>query len=379
MNIKKLIFTLVSWRAITLLIAVVAAFVLPLREGYTQLTSDFKLNHLWLMWANFDGQHYLNIARLGYNHAKTGFLQAFFPLYPIFIKLLGDTIKNYLTSALLISHSAFILAVFFLYKLIRLDHKKNIANLAIYLLLIAPTAFFFGSVYTESIFLLFSVLAFYTARKNNWLLSAVFISLSSATRLTGIFLLPAILIEFFVSHDKNIKKTLKDPHLVWFALAPIGLLSYMRFLYDTVGDPIYFVNVQPFFGAQREVGRFIMLYQVFYRYAKMVVFVDHFSTLFFTVMLELLTGILFLLLSIYAFFKSRLSYAFYLAASYLLPTLTGTFSSLPRYALVLFPAFILMAQVYSQQTKLVRRLFSAVSIILAIVTISLFTRGYFIG
>jgi hypothetical protein len=187
------------------------------------------------------------------------------------------------------------------------------------------------------------------------------------------------MLEFYSAHKSNLKATLSDKRVLFFLLAPLGLLLYMNYLNITVHDPFYFATIQPLFGAQREVGRLVLLHQVMYRYVRMLVTVDHGDPLFFTVLLEFLSGILFAFLTVLAFLKSRASYALYTALSFLLPTLTGTFSSMPRYVLVLFPGFILMSVWYTQQTKIVRTSLLAISCILSIFAVSLFTRGYFVG
>jgi hypothetical protein len=60
---------------------------------------------------------------------------------------------------------------------------------------IFPTAFFFLAPYTESLFLLLSILAFREARHDRWGRVAVFGALAALTRSVGILLLPALLVE----------------------------------------------------------------------------------------------------------------------------------------------------------------------------------------
>ncbi len=377
--LKKLLVKFFSWRIVITLIGLLAVFIFPFHQGFTLHGPNFKLPDLSLMWASFDGQHYLKLARFGYNHPQTGFMQAFFPVYPSVIRLISNVFPSYLFSALTISHLSFLAALYFLIRLIKLDYSEKTAHSTIMLLLLFPTSFFFASVYSESLFLLISVLVFYTARKKRWLLSSVLVSIATATRLTGVFLIPALLVEFWISNGKDIKKSFQNPSWIWFLLTPVGLIAYMLFLQRSVGDPFYFATIQPLFGAQREVGKMILLHQVFYRYAKMLVFVNHLSPLFFTVLLEALTGGLFLGLSILLFKHSRLSYALYVLPSYLLPTITGTFSSMPRYVLVLFPAFILMGKWLENKNKKTKIIIYTTLVILSFFSIALFTRGYFIS
>ena len=246
------------------------------------------------------------------------------------------------------------------------------------LLLFFPTSFFFGSYYTESIFLLLSVLAFYFARQGKFLPAALFALIASATRITGIFLWPALIIEFYLYYGKEIKKAL-NPEAIWLTLPPLGLLAYMKYQLIKTGDALYFISSQPGFGASRTVDKIILIHQVLFRYAKMLVFVDHTTPLFFAVLLEFLTGVGFLGLILYGLKKLRVSYLVYVALSFFLPTFTGTFLSMPRFVLVLFPLFVLLATILERAPKNISKVYFIVSTIFAIITIALFTRGYFIG
>jgi hypothetical protein len=66
-------------------------------------------------------------------------------------------------------------------------------------------------------------------------------------------------------------------------------------------------------------------------------------------------------------------------AGYLIPTLSGSFSSLPRYVLVLFPGFILMAVWLSKKSRWLQ---TAVLLILFLalgIATALFARGYWVA
>jgi len=97
-----------------------------------------------------------------------------------------------LLSGLIISNLAFVFALFYLFKLLKLDYSTKISNLTVLVLLFFPTSFFFGSYYTESVFLLISVLVFYLARQGKFLPAAFMALIGSATRITGVFLWPAL-------------------------------------------------------------------------------------------------------------------------------------------------------------------------------------------
>jgi Gpi18-like mannosyltransferase len=373
-----LLFAFLVWRVWLQVFLWLGWFVLPLKEILLGGGDKF-FSHpgLWA-WANFDGEHYLAIAHHGYGN----FEQAFFPFYPWLIRTLvfpfKQTLFALLFSGLFISHLSFIIALFLFYLLIRLDYDKKIAQTAIFFLLLFPTSFFFGAVYTESLFLALALGSFYAARCGKWWIAGILGAMASATRLVGIFLLPALLWEWWEQNKiKNEKLKIKNLlDLAPILLVSAGLLYYMRFLAVNYHDPLMFFHVQPAFGAQRVADKIILLYQVFWRYFKMIA-TTKWDPLYFTVWLEFLTASWFLGFLVFAYLKKiRFSYIVFASLAYLIPTLTGTFSSMPRYVLVLFPCFISMALLKNRIIKIL--LFTFYFLLLVVSTI-FFTRGYFVG
>jgi len=359
------------WRTLIFSMAVIAMFLLSIRPGFTSLTDNFGEN-LLLMWANFDGIQFLDMAtnnRLPVG--ETALMSAYFPVYPWLVGVLDSIIHNPVVSGLVISNLAFFLSLIFLYKLLLLDYKEKISRLALFLLLIFPTSFFFGSVYAESVFLLLSVLAFYSARKKNFFLASIFAMIAGATALPGIFLWPAIIIEFYQASGSSIKKMFNSG-LIWLSLPPLGLVSYIRYLYMHSGSTVTLFSSQI-------VKKVILLHQIFYRYFAMIIQVDHTDPLFFTVLLELIVGLCFLGLLIISIKKIKPSYWWYCFLSFMLPTITGTFSGLPRSVVVLFPIFGFLAIILDRIHPYFRYFYYLLSIIFLAIAISLFSRGYFIA
>jgi hypothetical protein len=370
--LRWLAFIFLIWRMGLELAVWLGKWLLPQKSGYLGPS----------IWANFDGIHYLWIAQNGYGLYQ----QAFFPLYPWFVRWLTQFIHNYLFSGLLISYLAFFAGLYFLYQLLLLDYSEKIVRRAIIFLLLFPTSFFFASFYSESLFFFLMITAFYFARKGKWLISGIFGALASATRVVGIFLLPALFVEwgeqnkykFQIPNSKfqiNFKSQI--PKLLSLFLIPMGLIFYMRYLAIHWGDPLLFVRVQEHFGAERTGGKIILLYQVFWRYFKMIL-TTKLDPLYFVVWLEFLTAVGFLALLVWGYFqKVRSSWLVFGVLAYILPTLSGTFSSLPRYVLVIFPGFIglsLFVEKY-RWGKILYLIFAA----LLLISTALFTRGHWLA
>lgn len=340
---------------------------------------EFNPRFFW-NWANFDGIHYLDIARKGYGIYQ----QAFFPLYPNLIKFITPFFMNRdLLAGIFISNLSLFIVLFLFYKLISLDYPKSIAQSSLLFFLFFPASFFLGIIYTESLFLVFVLGSFYFARKNKWFLVGIFGALASYTRLVGIFLFPALLYEWWLQNKVQSViprlrsgQEFKVQSLLLIFIIPLGLLTYMRFLWQKYNDPLMFFHIQSYFGGERTGERIILIYQVFWRYLKMIL-TTKLDLLYLSVWFDLITAILFLFLIFFAFKKGiRKSYLIFAALAYIAPSFSGTFSSLPRYALILFPCYICLSLIKSKSVKVIM---SAVFALCLIIFTLLFFRGYWVA
>lgn len=363
-----------AWRILLLLLAFLAPFVIPEfgdRFPYRRevLQSVYYENWFW-PWGNFDGVHYLRIAKDGY---QAEFTQAFFPFFPSLIGNLGRLfLGEYLSVGFLISNLSFFVGLIFFFKLLSLDYSLTLVRKTVIFLLLFPTSFFFGAIYTEGLFFLLIVLSFYYARKDNFVLASFFAFFASLTRFIGVFLLPALVLEHFLINKKfDVKK------LIWLLLIPLGLGIYMTYLALAFGNPFYFVTAQPIFGAERTGMSIILFPQVIWRYIKIFLSISPQTLAFHNALFEFVVAISFLVLIISSFFKIRLSWAFFSFLAYIAPTLTGTFSSMPRYVIVLFPCFLTLGLII--KNRLAFWGLSFVFMIFLIVWTLLFVRGYWVA
>src|SRR5512138_423816 len=165
-----------------------AAFPMAQREQFTVFPST---NLFWDTFARFDSGWYFNIARYGYEWVEAGRSNlAFFPLYPLLMRYvalgLGGGRSRVYMAGILISWTAFVLAMLILHRLARVELKDDAAAArAVVFAAIFPFAFFFGVVYTEALFLCLTVAAFYGFRTRQWWLGALAGALATATRANG--------------------------------------------------------------------------------------------------------------------------------------------------------------------------------------------------
>ena len=374
-----IILLFIAWRVWITVFAMLAIEFVPLRGPHLLggSFSSYITNPLFWAWANFDGEHYLAIAQHGYERLT----HSFFPVYPLLVRVLtipfGLSLSNIMWSGLIISNIFFLLSLIVLSKIVALDYPKNVARLVIILLLSFPTSFFFGSFYTESLFLFLMVSSFYCARKGNWWLAGILGGVASGVRVVGIILLPALLLEWWYQAKIKSEK-LKVKNLLFLLLVPSGLLAYMVFLFFTSGSAFSFYTELSAFGVQRE-GNFVLLPQVFYRYIKMLLGVGPTDAIYFTIVVEFVSGLLGVLLLLFSFIKKiRLSYMAFALAAFILPTFTGSFSSMPRYFLVIFPFFITLALVSFKSRAGLLLVLAIFALLLAAETM-FFVRGYWVG
>ena len=214
---QKIVIFFLVWRTLLFVIAGISPLVIPEFGArfpyYQERLIDSGLPQFIWSFGNFDGVHYLGIAQHGYIYQ---FTQVFFPLYPILIKLFSlITLDNFLLSGLLISNLAFLCGLIILFRLIKETYDEKIALWSCLFLLVFPTSFYFGAVYTEGLFFLLITSSFYFYYKKKIILACLVGSIASATRLAGLFLTPSLVA----------KRDFKS--LIPILIIPLGFLAYV--------------------------------------------------------------------------------------------------------------------------------------------------------
>lgn len=140
------------------------------------------------VWERFDTNWYISIATHGYSLPQQ---IAFFPLYPLLIKIVSVlTGGNALYAALLISNLSALTALIALGGFAAWEARDaSLARWAMLALLIYPFSFFLFAAYTEGLFITFSALCLLFARQGRWRWAAALALLAGATRPTGVVLI----------------------------------------------------------------------------------------------------------------------------------------------------------------------------------------------
>lgn len=193
-------------------------------------------------WDQWDASHYLYLATHGYSATGDARnLIAFFPLYPAVINAVASIGLPARIAALLISNLAGLAAAIILYELARTDDREQAGFRAAAFFIVFPTAYFLMVGYTEALFCALTFGAVLLIRRQQWVAAGMLAGLAAATRLTGLALLPVIVIELFMARRlvRSLGQALVPP-----LLAVLGFAVYLVANLVVLGSPTAFVTVQ---------------------------------------------------------------------------------------------------------------------------------------
>lgn len=325
-ELRYILLLFFSTRIILTLIGVLSRILLEPYHGkeYVWIYSD----KLWMdIWGVWDTGWYLGIAANGYSATTIANLSnqanySFFPLYPLFMRLLGYVTRDNYISGIIISNVALLVSCVFLYKLVELDEDKDTALRSVKFLFLFPTAYILSGVFTESLFLALALACFYYARKGNWFLVGMLGFCLSITRAVGFLIILPVLYEYLKS-----KPISRD--IFYLLLIPFGIFVWMVFNYVLTGDFLAFIHIQSTWNRSL-ANPIVTIYNALFSNN----IVKPFEAIFTVISLSIL--ILF-------YNKIRTSYWIFGIFCLITPLLTSI-DSMPRYTLVVFPFFIIFAQ-----------------------------------
>jgi hypothetical protein len=225
------------------------AYLVP-TSSFQKVTLDVPSGSMNI-WSHWDGEHYVTLAMGGYLKPPANVSPAFFPLYPLlmrsFAELFGGPISKEALSVWgpLISLLFLPFAFYFIYHIALEGTGARVARGTVLILAFFPTTFFLNAAYTESLFLALSAGCMWAMRvRKDLLLACVLAGFAAATRNVGIFLVVPLMHEWI----KDIERFRWRG--VYLLLAPGGLFAYMGYLWVRFGDPLLFYSAQESWGRQ---------------------------------------------------------------------------------------------------------------------------------
>jgi Mannosyltransferase (PIG-V) len=198
---------------------------------------------------------YNSIARWGYE--KIPFSKsahhnwAFFPLFPLTWRIAAFVTREYELTGIVLSHIFFFFALLLVHRTIMaFGFDEGTAARTVFYIAIFPTSFFFSLPMSESLFLLLTAGSICCARLRRWWLAGLLAALASATRATGILLMPTLALMFWQTYGPLWRRR----EVFSLLLAPLGLIAFMIHLHFVTGDALAFAHIQEVWG--RRLGFF---------------------------------------------------------------------------------------------------------------------------
>jgi hypothetical protein len=254
--------------------------------------------------------------------------------------MLGGEQQDFYFAGIIVSWVAFAIAMPLVYRLARLDLPHESALRSVAYAAVFPSAYFFGVVYSESLFYLGLVGAVLALRTRNWVWAAIAGSVMTATRVNGIMFVPALALIAWQHHDPSRGGRLKASLAVVGACG--GFFAYCFYNYWISGDPFAWYHAITHWGYHpggNPVGGLYAIAQAlttrFYQYLATENMAPY----------DTLNAVLAaaVLLSVPVVWRRfGFAYASILVLGLILPLSSGQFEGLARYCSVLFPVPILV-------------------------------------
>jgi hypothetical protein len=198
---------------------------------------------LWDAWYQWDARWYVRVAAGGYHFSDPFHWStvAFFPLYPLLIYAVAFLPLSRKMLAILIANICFFIAIYVLHRLVRREFNREIASRTLLYISTFPTAIFFFAGYSESTFLLFSVLAMGAMRKRAWLWAALWSGLAAATRSQGILLTVPFAVELWQAYRLRWDGL---PKWLLISIVPVGWIGFAAYLQARFSNGLLFISSQ---------------------------------------------------------------------------------------------------------------------------------------
>lgn len=228
----------VAWRAtwVSRLLIWVTGTAAVLIWGLMGRAKDFDPGHITSHFgsvgnvlmapaARWDTTWFTSIAQSGYGSDVAR--PAFFPLYPLAMRVGGVFTGDAVIAGLIVSLAAMLVALAALHRLTELELGGPAARLTVWATALFPMAFFLSAVYSESLFLVLAVGALLAARLDRWALAGLLGGLAAATRSAGLVLALALLLLFLDARRGRVpeadgRPVPRWPRVLWIGLVPLG-------------------------------------------------------------------------------------------------------------------------------------------------------------
>lgn len=362
--------------------AVVAASAawLPLDHPTRAASWAFFPGRPWFGgWVRFDGGWYQAIATDGYwYHPGHTSSVAFFPSYPLFMRLGNVVTGNVLIAGIAVTVVSGLLAAVLFAKWATEIVGARAAWIGVTLMLVYPySLYLYGAVYSDALFLVAVIAAFFFLERGHPVWAGLVGVVALAGRPVGIALVLGLIVRALelrtvaTAEGPGPRRTRAAGAGVLISLA--GLVGWCGYLWVRFGDPLVFAASE---GAwHQEPGPRTWFKLMFFgdltridTPGRMILYLAH-------------PVVTLLALALIPVIWRRLGrgYGVYTAVVLLIPAIsTANFWSMGRYALAAFPCFAATGLLLADRTVL-RRITIVMSAAALLVLASLYARGVYVA
>lgn len=274
---------------------------------------------------------------------------AYFPLYPMLIRGLTYVGVNRWVAGPLLSLACAVLALLLFRKWAGVINASSASTAFLVLLLYPFNEYLYGVMYSDALFLLVAIAAFYAVERDHPFLAALFGAMATACRPVAPALVIGLLLRS-LERRRALGQPLRIKDFVPI-LAGIGFAAHMIYLGLRFDDPLAFAHVQSAPGWEQAPGwqswlKVAWFKTMFPRVAPLV-----------GIRLGAHAFITFaaLALSVMTFRRLGIGYGAYCLICIGIPAIsTKDFQSLGRYAIAAFPLFLTWATVLDARPRLRR-------------------------
>ena len=296
-------------------------------------------------WGNWDGAWFTHIALHGYD---TAYATVFFPFYPFAMRVLTVFGLAPILAGVLTAVAASLAGLYFVYQLGVHWWDARVARAATLAIAFFPTAFYLNAVYSESLFFALSagsLWALYVRR--NLLIAGAFGYFAALSRNAGVLLVIPLASELLRHRER-------PWHRIGVLGPLLGLLTYVAFLWHAY-RPLEFVSAQRAF-ERRRTDPLLTIKHGWEEAASGLDYIVHPARIFETTAaqppfelshtINFACFVLVVVLLVLAFIRLPYAVALYAGlvalAALAMPDMYLPLRSLPRFALVAFPLFLVL-------------------------------------
>ena len=289
------------------------------------------------VWTHWDAGILLRIAEYGYTPRAGTHLTAYFPAFPLAVRLVAATGVSYVVAGLVVNTVACTVAFSYLSALGRRELGSTGGRRAVLYLALFPTAVFLVAPYTEPLFIAGAIAAFFYARSRQWRFVALPAAVAVGARLLGLALVAGLGVEFL--HQRDFRRRQVRAATLALGAGCLPFLAYAAYLWRARGNPLFFVTDERLGWGRHFVGPVAALRTTLN--SRLWAYLG--SNYVLAMRLEVIAAVAGVGFTAWAVVRRQYGYATFMALTMAALVTSSWYYSIPRALLTLFPIPLLLA------------------------------------